>query len=140
RDAQPRRGPAALASRRGVRACGGPGDARRRPPRCRHGRTDAARSTEMAGARQPGRLCPRHTGPGRPAGQQPGHGQRADAGLLPGHPRVHRAMTHAARIGKKRWRTWLLVLLVAAAIAVAAWWLFLRPDIIYRGPPIPVGA
>lgn len=49
-------------------------------------------------------------------------------------------MTHAARIGKKRWRTWLLVLLVAAAIAVAAWWLFLRPDIIYRGPPIPVGA
>ena len=31
-------------------------------------------------------------------------------------------------------------LLLAVAVAVAIWWLFLRPGIIYRGPPIPVGA
>ncbi len=48
-------------------------------------------------------------------------------------------MTQAARRGMTRRWPWLLVLL-AVAVAVAIWWLFLRPGIIYRGPPIPVGA
>lgn len=48
-------------------------------------------------------------------------------------------MTQAARRGMTRRWPWLLVLL-AVAVAVAIWWLFLRPGIVYRGPPIPVGA
>lgn len=49
-------------------------------------------------------------------------------------------MTQATRTGTKRRWPWLLALLLAATVAVAIWWLFLRTDIIYRGPPIPVGA
>ena len=49
-------------------------------------------------------------------------------------------MTQATRTGTKRRWPWLLALLLAATVAFAIWWLFLRTDIIYRGPPIPVGA
>jgi len=46
-------------------------------------------------------------------------------------------MTSRASSSRLKWI--LLAVLLAAVAAFAIWWLFLRSDIIYRGPPIRVG-